>query len=61
MELCIKKPGRKIKQPTTIQVRGHSPTLISNQPKVEKYVNPRNPIVTSYINNIPIPNMLIDQ
>ena len=36
-------------------------TLISNHSKMGKYANPRNPIVTSYINNIHIPNTLTDQ
>ena len=61
MDLCIKKPGRKKKQPTTIQVGGKTTTLISNHLKTRKYANPGNPIVTAYINNIPIPSTLIDQ
>ena len=60
-DLCIKKPGRKRKQPSTIQVGGKTKTLISNQFQTGKYANPGNPIVTAYINNIPIPNTLIDQ
>ena len=60
-DLCIKKLGRKKKQPSTIQVGGQATTLITNHFKIGKYENPGNPIVTSYINNIPIPNTLIDQ
>ena len=60
-DLCIKKPGRKRKQPSTIQVGGKATTPISNHFQIAKYANPRNPIVTAYINNIPIPNTLIDQ
>ena len=60
-DLCIKKQGRKRKQPSTIQVGGKTTTLISNQFQTCKYANPRNPIVTSYINNIPILSTLIDQ
>ena len=60
-DLCIMKPGRKRKQPTTIQVGGQTTTLITNHLKTCKYENPRNPIVTSYINNIPLPNTFIDQ
>ena len=60
-DLFIKKSGRKIKQPTIIQVGGQATTLITNYLKIGKYANPRNPIVTGYINNIPIPNTLIDQ
>ena len=34
---------------------------MSTQPIVKKYENPGNPVVTAYINNIPIPNTLVDQ
>ena len=59
--LCIKKPRRKRKQPSIIQVGGQATTLITNHFKTGKYANPGNPIVTAYINNIPIPNTLIYQ
>ena len=55
-ELCLKKPGRKRKQPTKIQVVGQLAELITNQPRLLKYGNPGNPIVTAYIKQIPIPN-----
>ena len=60
-DLCIKKPGRERKQPSTIQVGGKTTTPILDQFQIGKYANPGNPIVTAYINNIPIPNTLIDQ
>ena len=60
-DLCIKKPWRKRKQPTTIQVGGQTSTLKTHHLKTGKYASPGNRIVTSYINNIPIPNTLIDQ
>jgi hypothetical protein len=60
-DLCIKKPRSKRKQPSTIQVGGQEEMLITNHLKIDKYANPKNPIVTTYINNIPIPNTLIDQ
>jgi hypothetical protein len=60
-DLCIKKLGRKRKQPSTIQVGGKTTTLISNQFQTGKYANPGNPIVSAYVKNIPIPNILIDQ
>ena len=60
-DLCIKKPRRKRKQPTTIQVRGETTALMTNHLKSGKYANPRNPIITAYINKIHIPNTLIDQ
>ena len=35
--------------------------LISNRPRLIKYGNPGNPIVTAHIKHIPIPNTLVDQ
>ena len=35
--------------------------LITNHLTWVKYANPRNPLVIAYINNIPIPNTLVDQ
>ena len=60
-DLCIKKLGRKEKQPSTIQVGGQATTLITNHFKIGKYENPGNPILIAYINNIHILNTLIDQ
>lgn len=60
-ELCLKKLGRKKKQPTKIQVVGQLAELISNRPRVIKYGNPRNPKITSYIKQILVPNTLVDQ
>ena len=48
-ELCLKNPGRKRKQPTKIQVVGQLVELITNKPRLLKYGNPGNPIVTAYI------------
>ena len=50
-----------MKQPSTIQVGGKVVALISNHFQTSKYANPGNPVVTSYINNIPIHNTLIHQ
>ena len=44
-----------------MQVGGQASTQNSNHFQTGKYANPGNPIVTAYINNIPIPNILIDQ
>ena len=60
-ELCLKKPGRKRKQPMKIQVVGKLVEVITNKPRLLKYGNPRNPIVTTYIRQISIPNTLVDQ
>ena len=57
-KLCLKKPGRKKKQPTKIQVVGQLVELISNRPRLTKYGNP---ILTAYIKKISVPNTLVDQ
>jgi hypothetical protein len=59
-ELCIKKQSRKHKDPPTMHLVGELSTYISEQPRVTKYENPRNPIVMIIINKIPIGNTLID-
>jgi hypothetical protein len=58
--LCIKKPGRKQKDPPTVHLIGELSEYISEQPRVAKYGNPGNPVVTITINEVPIGNTLID-
>ena len=59
-ELCLKKPTRKRVDPQTIHVIGHLAGLMTNTISMEKYVDPGIPRVTTIINNIHIPNTLID-
>ena len=59
-ELCLKKPTRKRVDPQTIHVIGHLDGLMTNTISMEKYVDPGIPKVTTIINNIHIPNTLID-
>jgi hypothetical protein len=59
-ELCIKNPGRKQKDPTTVHLVGGLSEYISKQPKLEKYGNPGNLVVTITINDVSIGNTLID-
>jgi hypothetical protein len=59
-ELCIKKLGRKKKDPPTVHLIGEFSEYISEQPRVTKYGNAENPIVTITINKVPIVNTLID-
>eukprot|EP00253_Pinus_taeda_P033242 PITA_33242 len=59
-ELCLKKPTRKRVDPQTIHVIGHLAGLMSNTISMEKYVDPGIPRVTTIINNIHVPNTLID-
>jgi hypothetical protein len=59
-ELCIKKLGRKQKDPRTIHLVGQLSNCISKAPKIVKYANPGNPIVLVTINNVSIGNTLVD-
>jgi hypothetical protein len=59
-ELCIKKPGRKKKDPPTVHLIGGLSEYISEQPKLAKYRNPGNPVVTITIKEVSIGNTLID-
>jgi hypothetical protein len=56
--LCIKKPGRKKKEPLLIQVVGQLSEFISEMPY--KYNDPGNLVITIEINGISLPNTLID-
>jgi hypothetical protein len=57
-DICIKKPGRKKKEPPLVQVVGQLFEFISEMPY--KYNDPGNPVVTVEINGISLPNTLID-
>jgi len=58
--MCLKKPARKRIDPQTIHVLGNLAGLTTNTISMEKYVDPGIPKVTTIINNIRIPNTLID-
>eukprot|EP00253_Pinus_taeda_P026627 PITA_26627 len=59
-DMCLKKPARRRIDPQTIHVIGHLAGLMTNTISIEKYVDPGIPKVTTIINNIQIPNTLID-
>jgi len=59
-ELCLKKPGRKILEPQTIQFVGRAAELMTGCMSMEKYIDPRSPIVSVQIGNILVSNVLID-
>jgi len=59
-DLCIKKPGRKRKEPSTVHLVGQISDCLSENPPVPKYANPGNPVVTIGIHNTLIGNTLID-
>ena len=58
--MCIKKPGRKKKDPPTVHLVGGLCEYISEQPKLTKYGNPGNTIVTITIKEVSNKNTLID-
>jgi hypothetical protein len=59
-ELCIKNPGRNKKDPPIVNLIGGLFEYISKQPKLAKYENPGNPVVTITINEVSVGNTLID-
>jgi len=59
-DMCNKKNARKKKDPQTIQVIGHLANLLTTTLIIEKYVDPGILIVTTSINNLCLPNTLID-
>eukprot|EP00253_Pinus_taeda_P019887 PITA_19887 len=59
-DMCLKRLARKRIDPQTIHVIGHLAGLMTNTISIEKYVDPGIPKVTTIINNIQIPNTLID-
>lgn len=58
--MCIKKPGRKPKDPATIHVMGKLSELMTAQPILTKYNDPRNPTIIVYIDDQPKTNTLIN-
>lgn len=59
-DACIRKPGRKPKDPITIHVMGKLLELMTGLSTLTKYNDLGSPIVTVYIDEMPIPNTLID-
>jgi len=45
-DICIKKPGRKAKDPLTVHVMGDLATLMSGKTPPVKYGDPGHPTVT---------------
>ena len=58
-ELCIKKIGRRKRDPPTIQVIGRLSSPMSTKITIEKYIDPGIPMVTISINSFSVPNTLI--
>ena len=59
-ELCIKRRGKKQKDPLTIHVIGDMSECMTDQSRIMKYTNPGDPVVTLIVNNTAMDNTLID-
>ncbi len=59
-EACVKKLGRKKKDPKTIHVLGKLFDLMLDNCKMPKYANPGSPVVTLNIQGVQVQNFLID-
>jgi hypothetical protein len=59
-DLCIRKPGRKPKDPLTVHVVGDLFELMLGKTPPIKYGDPGNPTVTVKIRQTSIPHVLVD-
>ena len=59
-DLCVKKPGRKPKDPPTVHVLGKISELVIGKTLLSKYDEPGNPTVIVHIGNTQIPIILVD-
>ena len=58
--MCVKKPGRKPKDPPTMYVMGRLSELLQGKTPLVKYEDPGNPTVTVQIDLVSISNTLVD-
>ena len=58
--LCVRKPGRKPRDPPTVHVLGKISELIMGKTLLAKYDDPRNPTITVHIGDTQILNVLVD-
>lgn len=59
-QLCIRTPGRKPKKINTIHIDGYLAEFLSGNTVAPKYDDPRSPLITITINEVAIPNALVD-
>lgn len=59
-QLCIKNPGRKPKKINTVHIDGYVAEFLSGKTVAPKYDDPRSPLITITINEVAIPNALVD-
>jgi hypothetical protein len=59
-DICIKKPGRKTKDPLTVHVMGDLSALMTGKTPPVKYGDPGHPTVTVQVGKTIIPRVLVD-
>jgi hypothetical protein len=59
-DICIKKPGRKTKDPLTVHVMGNLSALMTGKTPPVKYGDPGHPTVTVQVGKTIIPRVLVD-
>jgi hypothetical protein len=59
-DICVKKPGRKTKDPLTVHVMRDLSALISGKTPPVKYGDPGHPTVTIQVGKTIIPHVLVD-
>ena len=59
-DLCVRKPGRKPRDPPTVHVIGKLSELIMGKTLLDKYDDLGNPTITVHVGNTQIPNVLVD-
>jgi hypothetical protein len=59
-DICVKNPGRKIKDPLTVHVMGDLSALMSGKAPPIKYGDHGHPTVTVQIGRTIIPHVLVD-
>ena len=59
-DVCVKKPGRKPKDPPTMYVMGILSEFLQGKTPLVKYGDPSNPTVTVHVDLVSISNTLVD-
>jgi hypothetical protein len=59
-DICVKKPGRKTKDPLTVHVMGDLSALMTGKTPPVKYGDPSHPTVTVQVGKTIIPHVLVD-
>jgi hypothetical protein len=59
-DICVKKPGRKTKDPLTVHVMGDLSALMSGKTPPVKYGDPGHPTITVQVGKTIIPRVLVD-